>query len=88
MPVVNMHEAKTNLSKLVAAAEAGESFVIAKAGKPAARLVPLAKDEMPKKRKLGWLKGQISVPDDFDTMLQTEIENMFGDLTTGFAPSK
>jgi prevent-host-death family protein len=73
---VNMHEAKTHLSRLVERAEQGEETIIARAGKPAARLVPLAV-EQPKKRRLGLLEGQFNVPDDFDTIYQAEIEEMF-----------
>lgn len=77
MRTVNIHEAKTHLSRLVDQAAKGEPFVIAKAGKPMVKVVPL--DEAPKKpmRRLGFMKGQISVPDDFDTMGQEEIIRMF-----------
>jgi prevent-host-death family protein len=80
MKTVNIHEAKTHLSRLVEEAAKGEGFVIAKAGKPMVKVVPL--DEAPaeepkKKRRIGFLKGQISVPDDFDTMFAKEIEDMF-----------
>ena len=78
MRTVNMHEAKTHLSRLVAEAAKGVPFVIAKAGKP--MVVVRAIDEEPKKKpsRLGFLKGHIKVPDDFDTMGQDEIEEMFG----------
>ena len=76
MQTVNMHEAKTQLSKLVARASAGEAIVVAKGGKPAARLGPL--EDVPKKRKLGWLHGQIDTPDDIKTMFNDEIDAMFG----------
>lgn len=77
MRTVNIHEAKTHLSRLVDQAAKGEPFVIAKAGKPMVKVVPL--DEPAKKpiRRLGFMKGQISVPDDFDTMGQEEIIRMF-----------
>ena len=77
MQTVNIHEAKTQLSKLVARASAGETIIVAKSGKPQARLVPMEDHEKPKKRELGWLKGQFTVPDDFDTMFQKEIDEMF-----------
>lgn len=77
MQTVNIHEAKTHLSKLVARANAGETIILAKSGKPQARLVPMDDAPKPKKRELGWLKGQFTVPDDFDTMFQEEIEEMF-----------
>ena len=76
MQTVNMHEAKTQLSKLVARASAGEAIIVAKGGKPAARLGPL--EEVPKKRKLGWLQGQIDTPDDIKTIFNDEIDAMFG----------
>jgi prevent-host-death family protein len=67
VPTVNIHAAKTNLSKLVDQAAAGEEIVIARAGKPVARLVALA--EAPKKRRLGGLKGKMRLPDNFDDPL-------------------
>jgi prevent-host-death family protein len=78
MQTVNIHKAKTHLSKLVEEAAKGESFIIAKAGKPMVKVVPI--DEAPAeapKRRLGFLKGQFKVPDDFDTMMREEIEEMF-----------
>ena len=66
MAAVNIHQAKTNLSRLVERAEAGEEIVIARAGKPAARLVPL--DRETRERKLGLWKGRIRVSDDFDQL--------------------
>ncbi|WP_454847971.1 type II toxin-antitoxin system Phd/YefM family antitoxin [Rhizobium binxianense] len=76
MKTVNIHEAKTHLSRLVEEAANGEEFVIAKAGKPMVKVVPIAEVQK-KKRRVGFLKGQISVPDDFDTMFAKEIEDMF-----------
>jgi len=75
METINIHEAKTHLSRLVEKAAKGKPFIIAKAGKPMVKVVPLI-EEKPKKR-LGFMKGQISVPDDFDTMMSAEIEEMF-----------
>jgi prevent-host-death family protein len=73
-----MHEAKTHLSKLVAKAAKGEPFVIARAGKPLV-LVTAIEEPAPKaKRRLGFMEGQITVPDDFDEMFRDEIEEMFG----------
>ena len=72
---VNMHVAKTQLSKLVDKAAAGSEVVIAKAGKPVARLVPLAPTE--RTRKLGALKGKIKVPDDFDAPLPAKVLTAF-----------
>ena len=73
MKPINIHEAKTHLSKLIERVEAGEEFVIARAGRPAARLVPLERVGRPITR--GNLK--ISVPDDFNTMFEKEIETLF-----------
>ena len=76
MVTVNIHEAKTQLSKLVDRAAKGEPFIIAKAGKPLVKVVPL--DAPKKPQRLGFMKGEIAVPDDFDTMGQDEIAEMFG----------
>lgn len=75
MRTVNIHAAKTHLSRLVEAAAAGEEIIIAKSGKPIARLCPLAGP--PQRRKLGILDGKIRVPDDFDTMCEEEIRQLF-----------
>jgi prevent-host-death family protein len=77
LKVVNIHEAKTHLSRLVEEAANGESFVIAKAGKPMVKVIRLDADGPKPKRRLGFLKGKIEIPDDFDTMFQKEIEEMF-----------
>lgn len=77
MTTVNIHEAKTHLSRLLERAAKGESIVIAKAGKPMARLMPLEAGEPKPKRRLGFLEGQFKVPDDFDTLFADEIEEMF-----------
>lgn len=71
MRTVNMHEAKTHLSRLVDEASAGEEIVLAKAGKPVARLGPLAAHR--KRRGLGVLAGRFTVPDDFDAPLPEEV---------------
>jgi prevent-host-death family protein len=78
MQTVNMHEAKTQLSKLVARASAGEAIIVAKGGKPAARLGPLVEAVVPKKRKLGWLQGQIDAPGDIKATFKDAIDDMFG----------
>jgi prevent-host-death family protein len=78
MKTVNIHEAKTQLSKLVDEASNGESFVIAKAGKPMVKVMALNTPTGAQVRRLGFLAGQIAVPDDFDQMGQEEIEGMFG----------
>jgi prevent-host-death family protein len=78
MKTVNIHEAKTQLSKLVEGASKGESFVIAKAGKPIVKVVALNTPTGAQVRRLGFLAGHISVPDDFDNMGRDEIARMFG----------
>lgn len=82
METVNIHEAKTHLSRLVEKAAKGEAFIIAKAGKPMVKVVPLDEEAAPRKRRIGFMKGEIVVPADFDTMMADEIEEMFygGDL--------
>ena len=77
MKTVNIHEAKTHLSRLVEQAAAGEGFIIAKAGRPLVKVVPLAAGELPATRRLGFLKGQLAVPDDFDRMGARQIERLF-----------
>jgi prevent-host-death family protein len=72
---VNIHEAKTHLSKLIEKVEGGEEVIIARAGKPAVRLTALEPSTPP--TRIGFLKGQVTVPDDFNTMFQEEIEEMF-----------
>lgn len=75
---VNIHEAKTNLSRLIEKAAKGESFVIAKAGKPMVRVTALDAPTGDNRRKIGFLAGHVQVPDDFDAMGREEIEEMFG----------
>ena len=76
MITVNMHEAKTQLSKLVDQAVKGEAFVIAKAGKPLVKVAGLDAPDAP--RRLGFLDGEIVVPKDFDRMGDAEIAALFG----------
>ena len=76
MSTVNIHDAKTHLSRLIEQAARGESVVIAKAGKPLVKLTALEAPARP--RRLGFLKGQIAVPEDFDTMGTEEIARLFG----------
>ena len=78
MNTVNIHEAKTHLSRLVEQAAAGEPFIIAKAGKPLVKVVALDTPVAGQVRRLGFLEGQIQVPDDFDRMGNAEIEELFG----------
>ena len=77
MKTVNIHAAKTHLSRLVDEASKGEPFVIAKAGKPVVKVTALDAPTGRKLRRLGFMAGQISVPDDFDRMGQKQIEEMF-----------
>jgi prevent-host-death family protein len=78
MKQVNIHDAKTNLSKLVDEAAKGEPFVIAKAGKPLVKVVPLDSPSPNEVRGLGFMAKQIKVPDDFDRMGEQEIGRLFG----------
>jgi prevent-host-death family protein len=76
MNTVNIHEAKTQLSRLIDRAARGESFVIAKAGKPLVKVSAVEAPTQP--QRLGFLKGEIEVPDDFDRMGEIEIAALFG----------
>jgi prevent-host-death family protein len=76
---INMHEAKTHLSRLVDQAAKGEPFVIAKAGKPLVKVVPLDAPVPGRKRRIGFMEGRIQVPDDFDRMGSKEIEQLFNE---------
>jgi len=78
MKTVNIHEAKTQLSKLLEEVAKGESFIIAKAGKPVAKVTAVNAPVGSQVRRPGFLAGQISVPDDFDDMGRDEIERIFG----------
>lgn len=78
MRTVNIHQAKTQLSRLVEQAAKGDPFVIARAGKPLVKVTPLDAPEPRQARRLGFMAGQIAVPDDFDRMGEREIEQMFG----------
>ncbi len=82
MQTFNIHEAKTKLSKLIAKAVEGEPFIIAKAGKPLVTVTRIETEAPKKQQRLGFLShlvkpGQFAVPDDFDTMGEREIEEMF-----------
>jgi prevent-host-death family protein len=78
MTTVNIHQAKTQLSRLVDEAAKGKPFIIAKAGKPLVKVTALDTPTGQQVRRLGFLRGQFSVPDDFNTMGRTEIEQLFG----------
>ncbi|MBF4635639.1 type II toxin-antitoxin system Phd/YefM family antitoxin [Agreia pratensis] len=77
MRTVNMHDAKTHFSRLVSAAEAGESIIIAKAGRPVAKLVALTPAEHVIKQRIGFLSSTAVFPDDTDTLRADEIAAMF-----------
>jgi len=79
MKTVNIHEAKTHLSRLVDEAARGDSFVIAKAGKPMVKVMALRAPDPKRVKRLGFLAGEIEVPDDFDEMGAKEIAELFGD---------
>ena len=81
MQTFNIHEAKTHLSRLVEQAAKGEPFVIAKSGKPLVKVVALDAPAPSETRRLGFMAGQIAVPDDFDSMGGAEIGRLFGDGT-------
>ncbi|GHB13219.1 MULTISPECIES: type II toxin-antitoxin system Phd/YefM family antitoxin [Salinicola] len=78
MESVNIHEAKTRLSQLLAKAAQGEGFVIAKAGKPIAKVTAIDSPDAGQQKRLGFMKGQFKVPEDFDRMGEQEIADMFG----------
>lgn len=78
MQIINIHEAKTQLSKLVDQAVNGESFIIAKAGKPLVKVTRLEATEPPAIKRIGFMQGQIQVPSDFDEMGKAEISTLFG----------
>ena len=75
MVTVDIHEAKAKLSRLVDRAAKGEPFIIAKAGKPLVKASAL--DAPSAQQRLGFLAGEIEVPEDFDRMAKREIEAMF-----------
>ncbi len=72
---VNIHHAKTHLSRLLEKVALGEEVVIAKAGRPVAKLVPIGKNSQP--RKLGSAKGDFTVPKDFNKPLPKDVEESF-----------
>ena len=75
MITVDIHEAQTHLSRLVEQAAAGETVIIARAGRPLVRMSKL--DAPATQRRLGFLRGAFRVPDDFDTMGEEEVATMF-----------
>ncbi len=77
MQTINIHEAKTQLSRLVEEAAQGKSFIIAKAGKPMVKVSSLSEEEKKGVRKTGFMAGEILIPDDFDSMGKEEIMVLF-----------
>ncbi|MEI9969733.1 MAG: type II toxin-antitoxin system prevent-host-death family antitoxin [Terracidiphilus sp.] len=80
MRTINIHAAKTHLSRLVEEVAAGEPFVIAKAGKPMAQVIPISAPKKKAKKRIGFMKGAYTLPDNFeeiDKQLDKEIEEMF-----------
>jgi prevent-host-death family protein len=77
MDTINIHEAKTHLSRLVEKAAKGDAFIIAKAGKPMVKVVPLDAEERREPKRIGFMAGKIKVPDDFDRLGEDEIERLF-----------
>jgi prevent-host-death family protein len=75
---INIHEAKTHLSRLIEQAVQGKPFIIAKAGKPLVKVSALDASERTGVRRIGFLRGEIEVPDDFDDIGRDEIESLFG----------
>jgi prevent-host-death family protein len=77
MLAINIHEAKTHLSRLVEDAAHGKAFIIAKAGKPMVKVIPYTAEREDSKGRLGFMSGEISVPDDFDSMDTGSIAFLF-----------
>ena len=77
MKTINIHEAKTHLSRLIELAEKGEPFIIARAGKPVVKVEALSGLPPSVMQRIGFMEGAFEVPDDIDTMFRKEIEEMF-----------
>jgi prevent-host-death family protein len=77
MRTYNIHEAKTQLSRLIERAAAGEPFVIAKAGRPMVKVVAVETHDTPRRKRRGFMAGEIKVPADFDELGAAEIQEMF-----------
>ena len=77
MHTVNIHEAKTHLSRLIDRARQGEPFIIAKAGKPLVKVCAISLESSTVMHRLGFMRGQLSVPEDFDRMGGDEIVKLF-----------
>ncbi|MGM0646558.1 MAG: type II toxin-antitoxin system Phd/YefM family antitoxin [Thermodesulfobacteriota bacterium] len=79
METINIHEAKTHLSRLLKNVQEGNPFIISKAGKPIARVTSIDAPEPQQAQRVGFLAGQIEVPQDFDRMGEKEILALFGE---------
>jgi prevent-host-death family protein len=77
METINIHKAKTHLSRLVEEAAKGNSFIIAKAGKPMVKVTPLSTEDLTGSGKIGFMTGEIFLPDDFDSMGANSIIALF-----------
>lgn len=77
MQTINIHEAKTHLSRLISQAQQGEPFVIAKSGKPLVMVSAIASEHDRAKKRLGFLRDTMQVPNDFDRMGENEIAGLF-----------
>lgn len=77
MQTINIHEAKTHLSRLVEDAAKGNEFIIAKAGRPMVKVSPLGEEDLHRITRLGFMSGEISVPDDFDAIGVADIPELF-----------
>ncbi len=82
MQTINIHEAKTHLSRLVDQAAKGKVFIIAKAGKPMVKVMPILDAELEGTKKLGFMSGEIEVPDDFDSLGKADIIALFEGTST------
>ena len=78
MQTINIHEAKTHLSRLVEQAAQGETFIIAKAGRPMVKVIALTAPDPTQTKRIGFMAGEIEVPTDFDSMGAADIEHLFG----------
>ena len=81
MKAVNIHEAKTHLSRLVDEAAKGEAFIIAKAGRPLVKVMALGSSASGETQRVGFMAGRIKVPKDFDQMGAGEIDDLFAGPT-------
>ena len=82
MLTINIHKAKTHLSRLVEEAAQGNAFIIAKSGKPMVKVSPLSTEELKGAEKLGFMAGEISAPDDFDSLGAPAIMRLFEGKST------